>query len=118
MTRVERLHRDGIRRIGAPRSGFRYRRADGTSPSRGDLVRIRALKIPPAWTDVAIAPNPAGALQAVGKDAAGRWQYRYHEARVRRRERQKLRRTIAFATALPALRSAVARDLRRPGLPR
>jgi len=118
MTRIERLQRIGIRRLGAPKSGFHYRHADGTAVSRDDLDRIHWLKLPPAWTDVVIDPSASASLQAVGKDAAGRWQYRYHEARVRRRERQKLMRMIAFAHALPLLRAAIARDLARPGLPR
>ena len=118
MTRIEKLQQEGIRRLGTPKSGFRYRRADGREPSRDDLDRIHWLKLPPAWTDVAISPSPAASLQAIGKDAAGRWQYRYHEARVKKRERQKLRRMIAFAGALPRMRAAIARDLALPGLPR
>jgi len=118
MTRIDRLQQIGIRRLGSPKSGFRYRHADGSAVSRADLDRIHWLKLPPAWTEVAVDPNPGASLQAAGKDVAGRWQYRYHEARVRKRERQKLRRIIAFAGALPRLRAAVARDLNLPGLPR
>jgi DNA topoisomerase-1 len=118
MTRIEELGEIGIRRIGTPRSGFRYRHADGRRVSREDLDRILGLKLPPAWTDVAIDPRENAALQAIGKDAAGRWQYRYHEARVRKREQRKLRRIIAFAAALPRMRAAIARDLALPGLPR
>jgi DNA topoisomerase-1 len=118
MTRVEKLLEKGIRRLGTPKSGFRYRHADGSSVSRDDLDRIHWLKLPPAWTDVAIDPSSGAALQAIGRDAAGRWQYRYHESRVRERERQKLRRMIAFAGSLPRMRSAIARDLALPGLPR
>lgn len=118
MTGIERLGKEGIRRLGTPKSGFRYRHADGRPVSRDDLDRIHWLKLPPAWTDVAIDPSPNAGLQAIGRDAAGRWQYRYHEARVKKRERQKLRRMIAFAGALPKLRAAIARDLALPGLPR
>ena len=118
MTRIERLQRIGIRRPGSPKSGFRYLHADGSSVAREDLDRIHGLKLPPAWTDVAIDPSASASLQAIGKDAAGRWQYRYHEARVRRRERQKVERMIAFAGALPRLRAAIARDMALPGLPR
>jgi DNA topoisomerase-1 len=118
MTRIERLQQGGIRRLGSPKSGFQYRNADGSAVTPADLARIHALRIPPAWADVAIAPSPGASLQAAGRDAAGRWQYRYHEARVKRRERQKLHRMIAFAGALPTLRAAIARDLARPGLPR
>ena len=118
MTRIERLGKDGIRRLGTANSGFRYRHADGRPVSRDDLDRIHRLKLPPAWTEVAIDPSPSAGLQAIGRDAAGRWQYRYHEARVKKRERQKLRRMIAFAGALPKLRAGIARDLAIPGLPR
>ncbi len=118
MTRIEKLGERGIRRLGGPKSGFRYRHAEGSAVSRDDLDRIHWLKLPPAWTDVAIDPSSTAPLQAVGRDAAGRWQYRYHESHVRKRERQKLRRIIAFAGALPRMRAAIARDLAIPGLPR
>ena len=118
MTRIEKLGTFGIRRVGAAKSGFRYRRADGSAVTRDDLDRIRALRLPPAWTGVRIDPDPKASLQAVGMDAAGRWQYRYHEAQVKKQERRKLRRMIAFGGALPVLRSAIARDLALPGLPR
>ena len=118
MTRLERLQKTGIRRLGGARRGFRYRRADGGRPAAADLERIRSLALPPAWRDVAIAASPTASLQAIGKDAAGRWQYRYSAAHVRRREAEKFRRIVKFAEALPRMRSAVARDLRAPGLGR
>jgi DNA topoisomerase I len=118
MTRIERLQKTGIRRLGSPKSGFRYRTAGAGAPSAKDLARIRALVLPPAWKDVAIAPSPTAYLQAVGRDAAGRWQYRYSELHVRRREARKFRRILEFAEALPRMRAAVARDLALPGLPR
>ena len=118
MTRIERLQQNGIRRLGSPRSGFRYRNARGGSPSAKDLARIRSLVLPPAWKDVAIAPSPTAALQAIGRDAAGRWQYRYSDAHVRRSEAEKFRRIVQFARALPKMRAAVSRDLALPGLPR
>jgi DNA topoisomerase-1 len=118
VTRIERLREKGIRRVGTPKNGFRYRHADGSAVSRDDLDRIHGLKLPPAWADVAIDSGPGAALQAVGRDAAGRWQYRYHESHVRKREAKKLRRIIAFAGALPRMRAAIARDLVLPGLPR
>src|SRR5204862_6773163 len=80
--------------------------------------RIEALHIPPAGKDVAISRSPGSAVQVVGRDAAGRWQYLYHERHVARRERRKSRRVIQFAEALPRMRHAVARDLARAGLPR
>jgi len=97
---------------------FRYEHSDGSSISSDDLDRIHSLRLPPAWTDVAVDRSPRAALQAIGKDAAGRWQYRYHDAHVRRREATKLRRMIAFAEALPKMRAAIAQDLAPPGLPR
>lgn len=117
MTIIERLQSSGIRRTGSPGRGFRYRAPSGTV-SRDDLARIDALKIPPAWTHVAIAPSPKPAVQAVGQDAAGRWQYLYHEAHAARRARRKQERLIRFIAALPKMRRAIARDLARPGLPR
>src|SRR5262249_29564329 len=77
-----------------------------------------ALAIPPAWTDVWICPDPDGHLQAVGTDAAGRRQYRYHDRWRARRDREKFERMVEFARALPRLRRAAARDLRRDRLPR
>jgi DNA topoisomerase IB len=76
------------------------------------LERIRALAIPPAWADVWICADPNGHLQATGIDAAGRKQYRYHDAWRARRDRQKFDDMIAFARALPRLRRRVTRDLR------
>ena len=86
MTIVERLQTKGIRRSGSPKSGFRYRTAGGGRPSASELERIAALKIPPAWTDVAIHTSRSAMVQAVGKDRAGRWQYLYHEAQTLKRE--------------------------------
>ena len=76
------------------------------------LARIRGLAIPPAWDDVWICDDPNGHLQATGIDAAGRKQYRYHDAWRARRDRQKFDDMIAFARALPRLRRRVTRDLR------
>jgi DNA topoisomerase I len=80
--------------------------------------RIHDLAIPPAWRDVWICPDPMGHLQATGIDAAGRKQYRYHDAWRRRRDREKFRRMLAFGAALPVLRRGVARDLAGRGLGR
>jgi len=118
MTRIETLCARGITRSGSPKKGFRYQTAGGKKPSRADLDRINNLRIPPAWTDVCINANAGGAVQAVGKDAAGRWQYLYHETHVRRSERKKFQRVIKFAESLPAMRRTVAKDLRQPGLAR
>src|SRR4051812_4830809 len=118
MTQLDRLQRRGYRRLGTPRSGFRYARADGRPLPAEERERVLALHLPPAWTDVFIAPSPGARLQAVGRDAAGRWQYRYHPAFLRRQQERKYERLLAFARALPAMRRRVAADLRRPGLPR
>ncbi|MFZ0062904.1 MAG: hypothetical protein WAL47_12770 [Pyrinomonadaceae bacterium] len=118
MTSTERLHQSGIIRLGSPKSGFRYKYSDGRKVSAADLKRIKALAIPPAWTDVAINAFAGGRLQAVGKDVAGRWQYRYHENHVRAQELKKFKRLIKFAQAIPKLRSTVSKHLRQPGLGR
>jgi DNA topoisomerase-1 len=118
MTGIERLRKSGIRRLGSPKKGFRYRTGEGRSPAPKDLARIRSLVLPPAWKDVAIAASPGAALQAVGRDAAGRWQYRYSDHHVRRHEAQKFRRILEFARALPRMRAAVTRDLALTGFPR
>lgn len=118
MTTVEKLQATGIRRVGTPKSGFRYRTAAGGRVSSADTFRIRMLRVPPAWKEVAIASSLRAAVQAVGRDAAGRWQYRYHESAVARRETKKARRLLHFAQALPLMRRAIASDLARPDLPR
>jgi DNA topoisomerase-1 len=108
----------GIRRRKAGR-GFTYQGPDGR-PVRDEatLQRIRSLVIPPAWTEVWICPEPDGHLQAVGRDARGRRQYRYHPRFRLRRDRGKFARLIRFGERLPAIRRRVRADLRRPGLPR
>lgn len=118
MTTIERIHSTGILRSGSPARGFRYKPADGAKVTQKDLARIRRLKIPPAWTDVAINLAETGRVQVVGKDAAGRWQYLYHENHIRLRERRKYLRLIKFAEALPTMRRAVNRDLRSTELDR
>ena len=118
MTKLERLQTIGIKRLGTPERGFRFRAADGKKVSKSDLARIDALKIPPAWKNVAINPSPNGRVQVVGMDAAGRWQYLYHETHTRSQDARKFRRVLKFAQALPKLRKTVARDLRQPGLSR
>lgn len=118
VTIVERLVAEGIRRLGTPKRGFRYRTAAGRRPSLADLERIAALRIPPAWTGVVIAPQERANVQAVGQDAAGRWQYVYHATQTARRERIKRARLVLFIRHLPVLRRAVARDLAQPGIGR
>ena len=117
MTKLERLQNIGIRRLGTPKRGFRYKPQSGRL-TKADLDRIDALKIPPAWTDVFINPAANGRVQAIGKDAAGRWQYLYHESHTRAQELRKFRRITKFANAIPKMRATVARHLRQPGLTR
>ncbi len=118
MTNLERLQSTGIRRIGSPERGFRYRSLNAESVTKADLKRIKSLAIPPAWKDVAINSSAGGRLQAVGQDAAGRWQYLYHESHNRSRDLKKFRRLTHFAQALPSLRKTISRDLRESGLER
>jgi DNA topoisomerase-1 len=108
----------GITRRRAGKS-FSYRMPDGSPVVDDDtLRRIRSLVIPPAWTEVWICPTPRGHIQATGRDARGRKQYRYHALWQQSRDEAKYERTLAFARALPRLRRRVERDLARPGLPR
>jgi DNA topoisomerase I len=98
--------------------GFSYHHADGALVSDEDRRRIEALVIPPAWEDVWICPLPNGHLQATGRDAAGRKQYRYHPDWRRVRDEAKFSRLVPFGEALPDLRARVDTDLRRPDLDR
>jgi DNA topoisomerase-1 len=82
------------------------------------LDRIEKLVIPPAWTDVWIAPRPGCHIQATGRDEKGRKQYRYHDDWRSHRDEAKYGRVAAFGRALPRLRKAVEKDLRRKGLPK
>jgi DNA topoisomerase-1 len=110
--------RPGITRRRAGR-GFTYRDADGRPIRDAEaLARIRGIVIPPAWTDVWICPWPNGHLQATGRDARGRKQYRYHPRFRARRDDAKFERLIAFAKALPTIRARVDVDLAKSGLPR
>jgi DNA topoisomerase I len=110
--------RAGIRRQRAGR-GFRYLGADGRPiADERELRRIRRLAIPPAWTDVWIATDPRGHLQATGRDAKGRKQYRYHERFREVRDETKYERMLDFAKALPKIRERVEADLAADGLER
>lgn len=114
---VNDAHMPGIRRLGRP-GRFRYVHPDSRRLSIDDLQRIHAQAIPPAWTDVWICPDPHGHIQATGRDARGRKQYRYHAKWREVRDEVKYHRVIDFAHALPRIREHTARDLKRPGLPR
>jgi len=117
MTALEKLQRSGIRRVRAGK-GFVFRMAGGKPVAHSELARIRKLAIPPAWTEVRIAPEASAKLQAVGKDKAGRWQYRYNPRFRQRQEQRKFQKLVDFADALPRMRRRVARDIRLPGLGR
>jgi len=107
----------GIRRARKGR-GFTYRSIEGKA--LGDaacLKRIRSLAIPPAWTDVWICPHPRGHVQATGRDARGRKQYIYHPRWREVRDSVKFDHLLAFAGALPAIRSRIGEDMSRRGLP-
>lgn len=101
------------------RSGFRYLDTAGkplNDPAQ--IARIKSLAIPPAWTDVWICPAKNGHLQATGRDARGRKQYRYHKNWREVRDEAKYERMIGFAMLLPAIRARLEEDIRRPGLSR
>jgi DNA topoisomerase-1 len=104
----------GIRRIRGD-DGFVYRRADGRPlRARAELERIRTLAIPPAYEDVWICPDPRGHVQATGRDARGRKQYRYHPEWRAHRDANKFERMLEFGAALARVRRHVAKDLEGP----
>lgn len=108
----------GIRRRHAG-SGFVYLDEDDKPVNDEEtLERIRSLVIPPAWTSVWISPKPNTHIQAVGRDARGRKQYRYHPKYRQIRDLVKFDRMRAFGKVLPRIRRVVGRDLARPGLPK
>jgi DNA topoisomerase-1 len=99
--------------------GFIYRDREGyVINDRDELARINALAVPPAWTDVWICADRNGHIQAVGRDARGRKQYRYHARWRSVRDETKYEHILAFGRALPAIRRQVENDLAKPGLPR
>ena len=101
------------------KTGFTYLTPEGRVLRDVEtLQRIKSLVIPPAWTDVWISPDPRGHLQATGRDARGRKQYRYHPRWREVRDETKYYRLIGFAQALPAVRRRTAADLSKPGLPK
>lgn len=110
--------RPGIRREPAS-EGFRYLDAHGEPVAdEATLARIRRLVIPPAWLDVWICPQANGHLQATGRDARGRKQYRYHPKWREARDEVKYERMLKFGAALPTIRARVDEDLKLVGLPR
>jgi DNA topoisomerase I len=110
--------RPGISRIKQGK-GVSYRGPDGRPVRDGEtLTRIRSLAVPPAWRDVWICPDSEGHVQATGRDARGRKQYRYHPRWREVRDGNKYERMVAFGRALPLIRRRVEKDLAQPGLPR
>jgi DNA topoisomerase I len=108
----------GIRRRRSGK-GFSYTSADGSRLSEvAVLRRLKALAVPPAWTDVWICPCPDGHIQATGRDAKGRKQYRYHSRFREVRESTKYEHVVGFADALPAIREKVRQHMGLRGLPR
>jgi DNA topoisomerase-1 len=112
------VDQSGIHRRRAGK-GFRYRRTSGAAVSDpAVLARIRKLAIPPAWTDVWICPFGNGHIQATGRDARGRKQYRYHPLFRAYRDNDKFEHMAVFARSLPAIRARVRQHMALPGLPR
>lgn len=108
----------GIRRRKSG-TGFSYQQPNGSRiTDRYVIKRIRKLAIPPAWTDVWICPTANGHIQATGRDAKGRKQYRYHQQYREARESTKYEHVIGFAQLLPGIRSTVEEDMALRGLPR
>src|SRR5215218_8318368 len=108
----------GIRR-GKSGTGFTYTKPDGKKvEDKATLKRIHSLAIPPAYTDVWICAKPNGHIQATGRDAKGRKQYRYHPAFREVRESAKYEHMMAFAAALPSIRAKLAEHMALRGLPR
>lgn len=110
--------RPGLRRVRSGK-GFSIRDADGKAVKDARVQeRVRMLAIPPAWTDVWICPRASGHIQATGRDAKGRKQYRYHDDWSRHRSENKFDRLPAFARALPKLQARVEHDLSSRGVSR
>src|SRR3954464_13923265 len=115
---VDDARTPGIRRIGS-KTRVRYVAPNGATVSdQAELQRIRSLVIPPAWTDVWICADPRGHLQATGRDARGRKQYRYHPRWREVRDETKYYRLIGFAQAIATVRRQTDADLRLTGLPK
>src|SRR6266705_871839 len=125
---VEAAEEAGLEYVSDDRPGYARRAKNGefehldtqgkTIRDEQRLLRIKRLAIPPAWTDVWICPSPTGHIQATGRDARRRKQYRYHERWRELRDENKFGRLADFAKALPRIRRRVAHDMRLPGLPR
>ncbi len=106
----------GIRRTGTKRFRYTDARTGRVIDDDETLARIKAIAVPPAWTDVWICPDPDGHIQATGRDAKGRKQYRYHVDFRAERERTKFDELVPFGAVLGDLRRALDADLAAPGL--
>jgi DNA topoisomerase I len=125
---AEAAEEAGLRYVSDDRPGYTRKARDGefeyldTEGKRirdeQRLFRIKRLAIPPAWTNVWICPSPNGHIQATGRDARRRKQYRYHDRWREIRDENKFDRLAAFAQALPKIRRQIAKDMKLPGLPR
>ncbi|WP_261663689.1 DNA topoisomerase IB [Deinococcus sp. Marseille-Q6407] len=117
-SRTEALQDDYLRREGNQPGKFRYLYPDGRRyTDQAGLERIAALAVPPGYSDVYVSPDADAELQAFGRDAAGRLQYRYHPDFVQGRALKKWQRLSRFAGTLADLRTLTTADLRRSGLP-
>ena len=103
----------GIYRKGKPGHFYYVDKNGDRIKNENDIARIKAMVLPPAWTDVWISPRKNGYLQAIGSDVAGRKQYRYHPDWTSRRSDHKYFRLLEFGKALPNARKCIAKDLRR-----
>src|SRR2546427_3929742 len=125
---VEAAEEAGLQYVSDDRPGYTRRAKNGefeyldtqgkTIRDEPRLLRIKRLAIPPAWSDVWISPSGLGHIQATGRDARRRKQYRYHERWREVRDEAKFARLSDFAKALPRIRERVDADLARPGVPR
>jgi DNA topoisomerase IB len=123
MARAQELSRSDLDEPGFSRRrwgrGFRYLSPTGERVTDAEtLRRIKSLVIPPAWTDVWICPDASGHIQAVGIDAAGRRQYRYHDTWRQQRDQGKYDHMLEFGRALPRIREAISTRLAGHGLTR
>ncbi len=109
--------RPGIRRKRAGK-GFSFARPDGTRADADTVRRVKSLAIPPAWSDVWICPHADGHIQATGRDARGRKQYRYHPRFREVRDSVKYNHLLEFGDVLPAIRATVRDHMALRGLPR
>lgn len=118
-SRTDLLQDEYLRREGSKPEEFRYFWPDDTEYTDAEgIARISALAVPPAYEGVFVSPDPDAELQAFGRDAAGRLQYRYHSDFVQAGALKKWQRLARFAEMLPTLRTVTASDLRASGLPR